>query len=110
MQAAFKEMSDRTDGWNWYWLSYGEKCYAFATVTAFTVADDAPTPPSGGRLVPHQDKVCVWVAEDGTEMYVDEHIANVERQSGDVICRFIAVAFAEAQSLAARQSAAQEGG
>lgn len=91
-------MQCHTDGWNWYWLSYGEKCYAFAVVTAFPFDDDAPSPPAGGRLELHQTKENVWVAEDGTEMLVDDWIASIEQQNGDVICQFIAQAFADAQS------------
>lgn len=104
LAAAFRELMNHTDGWNWYWLSYGEKCYAFATVTAFPVKDGVQSPPSGGRLEPHESKERVWVAEDGTEMYVDDWIANVEKQNGDVICRFIACAYAEAQQAAGAEA------
>lgn len=96
-QDTWRDLQNHTDGWNWYWLSYGEKCYAFACVTAFPLNEGVSLPPAGTRLELHQDKENVWVAEDGTEMLVDDQIANVERQNGDVICRFLAAAYADAQ-------------
>lgn len=107
----FKSLWDHlcrdTDGWNWYFLSYGEKCYAFAVVTASPCDDDAQPPPAGTFLSPHPTKDRLWVADDGTEMVVDEQIASIERQDGDTICQFIAGAFAYAQ---ARFSIAVEDG
>jgi hypothetical protein len=97
LEDAFREMTDSLDGHNWYWLSYGEKCYAFATVTAFPLNDDCSSPPSGGRLDPHPEKDRAWIAEDGTEMLVDEEIAAIEDQHGDVVCRFLAAAYAYCQ-------------
>lgn len=71
LQAAWDEMQNHTDGHNWYWLSYGEKCYAFAVATAFPWNDGDQPPPSGGRLDLHPT-TRLWIAEDGTEMMVDE--------------------------------------
>lgn len=99
MKKLWDELENHTDGWNWYWLSYGEKCYAFAVVTAFPVdeSDDAKMPPAGGRLEPHESKEQVWVGENGTEMLIDDWLCSIEQQSGDTICRFIAGAFADAK-------------
>lgn len=96
LKAAWEEMQCQTDGWNWYWMSYGEKCYAFATVTAFLVADEGQLPPSGTRLE-MGDREREWIAEDGSRMIIDEQIAAIEQQNGDVICKFIALAYANAQ-------------
>lgn len=92
----YKSMSNYTDGHNWYWLSYGEKCYAFAVVSAFPEDENKPYPPSGGRLKYRDADDGSWVAEDGTQMVVDEWLASVEKQSGGVICAFIAQAYADA--------------
>ena len=97
LRSVWNEMQNHTDGHNWYWLSYGEKCYAFAVVTAFPWIDGDSPPPSGERLDPHPTKDWLWISQDGTEMMVDEQIAGIERQNGDVVCRFIAKAYADAQ-------------
>lgn len=97
LKKLWREMFAQTDGWNWYWLSYGEKCYAFAVVTAFPLEDDAVDPPAGTRLDPHPTKERVWIGVNGTEMLVDDQIASIEQQNGDVICQFIAQAFADAK-------------
>ena len=91
------ELKRRTDGHNWYWLSYGETCYAFAVVTAFPIEKDGASPPAGGRLDRSMDEARVWLSEDGTRMLTDDWIANVEQQNGDCVCKFIAQAFADAQ-------------
>jgi hypothetical protein len=93
----WRELQTRSDGWNWYWLSYGEKCYAFACVTAFPLNEGASMPPAGTKLELHPTKDNCYVAEDGTEMLVDEQVASVERQNGDIVCQFIAQAYADAQ-------------
>lgn len=97
---AFAEMNDHVDGWNWYWLSYGEKCYAYAVVTAFPFKDGVPSPPAGSFLTPHETKDRMWVADDGTEMMVDQEIAAIEQQNGAVICEFIAKAYGAFQQRA----------
>lgn len=89
---AIKDIRTHTDGNPWYWLSCGEKDYAFACVSAITLDSNAPTPKGGTRLIPHHMKENIWLAEDGTEMIVDESIALIERQNGDTICQFIAIA------------------
>jgi hypothetical protein len=109
LREAFVEMQNHTDGHNWYWLSYGEKCYAFAVVAAFPFDEDVPYPPAGSYLTPHDEKERLWVAEDGTEMMVDENIAAIERQNGDVICKFIAQAYAHCAALARPANQGGEG-
>lgn len=75
----------------WYWISYGEKCYAYATVAAFPERDDDEDKlVPACELVPHQTKDRVWVASDGTPMLVEDEIASNERQSGRAVCGFIA--------------------
>ena len=90
-----QNMINNTDMNNWYWLSYGEKCYAFAVVSAYPVEDNVPCPQGGGELTPHFEKEYVWLTECGVEMYVDEFIAERESQNGNTICRFIAQAYTE---------------
>lgn len=97
LERAWRELEQSTDGWDWYWLSYGEKCYAFATVTAFPLNEDECAPPAGTMLSQHPEDPQVWVGENGTEMLIDQWIANIEQQNGDVICSFIAQAFADAK-------------
>lgn len=105
LQKCWQELENHTDGHNWYWLSYGEKCYAYACVTAFPVEENVEYPPAGGYLKPHETLDDAWVAENGTAMYVDENIAAIEQQNGGVICEFIAKAYAHAQSRYAAPSA-----
>lgn len=92
LEKATKDILTHTDGNPWYWLSYGEKDYAFACVSAITLNNDVPIPKGGTRLMPHPSKPNIWLAENGTEMIVDESIAAIERQNGDTICQFIAIA------------------
>ena len=83
-----------TEGWPWYWLSYGEKCYVFAVVEAHPADDDAPWPRPGSQLRVHQPEDRLFSGENGTPMIVEQQIATIEQQSGDAICRFIAEAHA----------------
>ena len=97
-QERWKDLMSHTDGWPWYWLGYGEKCYCFATVSAFPLDENAQAPQAGTRLEQHETKENVWVGINGVEMLIDDHIAGSEQQCGDVICWFIAAAWAEAQA------------
>ena len=87
-------MKNHTDLNPWFWLSYGEKCYAFAVVAAFQVDEKAPMPKYGTKLDPHESKNRIWIGENGTEMMIDEEITSIEQQNGDTICSFIAAAHA----------------
>ena len=91
---AVVDIRSQTDGWPWYWLAYGEKCYAFATVSAFPVDEKDELPRPGSRLDMHPDEERQWLGENGTAMFVDDWIASIEQQNGDAICRFIAEAHA----------------
>lgn len=91
---AVKDMEASTDLWGWYWLSYGEKCYAFAVVEAFPAEKGAEIPEPGSELKPHPEKDRAWVGENGVEMIIDREIASRESQDGGAICRFIAAAHA----------------
>lgn len=95
MEKIIEKMVKHTDMNNWYWLSYGEKCYAFAVVSAFPVEGNKLHPKGGGELTPHFEKVDVWTTEDGIEMYVDEFIVEKESQNGNTICSFIAQAYTQ---------------
>ncbi len=95
LQTAIDDVDRCTDGWPWYWLSYGEKCYAFAVVSAFPEEDGDPIPRPGSRLDPHPTEEQTWVGINGTSMLIDQQIASIEQQNGDAICRFIAMAHAE---------------
>ena len=88
-------MRENTDNWPWYWLSYGEKCYAFAVVSALPVEEEQTAEAlseAGTQLQPHPVNERSWITDNGIEMMTMDHIANIERQSGGTICRFIAEA------------------
>ena len=95
LKAAVCEIRQYTDLWPWYWLSYGEKCYAFATVEAFPENDADEFPKPGSELVADPDNGRLWIGENGTRMIVESHVAEIERQNGDTICKFIAMAHAK---------------
>jgi hypothetical protein len=89
----YNNILNHTDLWNWYCISYGEKCYAFAVVSAYPVNDYDHYPKGGGWLESHPEKENVWLSKDGVEMYIDEFIVTREEQNGDIICQFIAEAY-----------------
>lgn len=93
--AACDGLARHTDMWPWYWIAYGEKCYAFATVSAFPVDESKAFPTPGTRLDPHETNREWWIGENGTEMIIDATIATQENQQGDTICEFIAMSHAE---------------
>jgi len=95
MDDIIEKMIKHTDMNPWYWLSYGEKCYAFAVVSAYPVDDNKSHPKGGGHLIPDHEKEHVWLSKDGTEMYIDEFIVERESQDGGTICSFIAQAYTE---------------
>lgn len=95
MDDIIKKMAEHTDMNHWYWLSYGEKCYAFAVASAHPVDDNVVHSKGGGELVPDNEKKHVWLTEDGTEMYIDEFIVERESQDGNTVCSFIARAYTE---------------
>jgi len=94
LMESIKAVQNRTDGWPWYWLSYGEKCYAFAAVEAYPANEGDAIPQPGTRLEPHEEEETLWVGENGTAMEVGCFMAEHEAQNGDAICRFIAQAHA----------------
>ena len=93
LETVIGDIRNRTDLWPWYWLSYGEKCYAFATVEAFPANEGDPYPAPGSELRSDADTDS-WVGENGTRMLIENRIAEIERQNGDAICSFIAKAHA----------------
>lgn len=96
MKKYIEEMVKHTDLWPWYWLSYGEKCYAFAVVEAFPLVDNIKPPKPGSRLtLLEKDGKVIWVGEGDIEMIIESEIANIEQQNGDTICQFIAAAHTE---------------
>ena len=90
MDDIIQKMIQNTDMNPWYWLSYGEKCYAFAVASAHPVDDNIPCPKGGGELTPHFEKEHIWLTENNVEMYIDEFIVERESQNGSTICSFIA--------------------
>lgn len=90
MNKIIEDIKRHTDLWPWYWLSYGEKEYAFATVEAYPANTNDPYPEPGTELTMNDD--LKWFGENGTEMTIEQDIANIEQQNGDVICEFIAKA------------------
>lgn len=104
----WNDLSSGTDGNNWYWLEYGEKCYAYAVVSAITEneRDEKRTPPPGTKLEPTESGGWVWKGLAGVRMVSDENITFIERQDGGVICRFIAGSFAYAKERFGNMAAA----
>ncbi len=94
MDKHIKAMENHTDLNPWYWISYGEKCYAFAVIEAITKNSGDKIPKPGTQLQPDEDDMKVWIGENGTEMLIEEWIVEIERQNGDTICQFIAAAHA----------------
>ncbi len=92
LEEAIEGILQHTDLHPWYWLSYGEKCYAFATVEAFPLNEDDPIPEPGSELVADHESKNLWIGENGTKMLIESQIASRETQNGDVICKFIALA------------------
>ena len=94
IDACIEDMANHTDCWPWYWLSYGEKCYAFAVVEAYPVDEHATFPKPGSQLI--QDLDGNWCGVEGStsEMIIDSTIAEIEEQRGDTVCKFIASAHA----------------
>ena len=86
------DLCNHTDLNPWYWLSYGEKCYAFAVVEAYPEKMDQPFPTPGSELIPDNGNPGAWVGENGVAMIIDTRIADIEQQNGGVICKFIAAA------------------
>ncbi len=91
---SISEMDQHTDGWPWYWFSYGEKCYVFAVASAFPQHEGDEFPRPGSQLQPYETDARVWIGENGTAMLLDQTIASIEKQNGDSICQFIAEAHA----------------
>lgn len=88
---------NHTDLFPWYWLSYGEKCYAFSTVEAFPLKENDEYPEPGTELVFSGYETsgnCIWKGVNDVEMMINKTIADIEEQCGDVICKFIAEAHA----------------
>jgi len=83
-------MIKHTDLFPWYWISYGEKCYAFEVVEAFPANENDRYPKPGTQL--YYNDECKVQDEDGVEMMVNKSITTIEEQCGDVVCKFIAEA------------------
>lgn len=94
MIESIDELEKFTDLHPWYWVADGEKEYFFAVVSAFPLNDGEPYPEPGGMLVPHEEIEHAWMAEDGRAMIMHEQIAEQNNQSGDSVCKFIALAHA----------------
>jgi len=94
MDKLIEAMKNHTDLNPWYWISYGEKCYAFAVVEAITEKEGNKIPKPGTELQPDEEDVKIWIGENGTRMIIESEIASVEQQNGDTICQFIAAAHA----------------
>lgn len=95
MKKAIDDIRNHTNLWPWYWLSYGEKCYAFATVEASPLNDNDPFPKPGSELQADLINNRLWIGENGTKMLIENNIAEIKCQNGDTICRFIAMAHAK---------------
>lgn len=82
-----------TDCWPWYWLSYGEKCYAFAVVSAIRAEKGDRWAQPGTELTETENG---FVGENGEEMIVMDWVLTCEMQAGDDICRFVALSHYQA--------------
>lgn len=87
--AAMKRRCEAATKGPWAWLSYGEKCYAFAVVTA-TQDEKHHYEQVGGLLVSGGSSEFCLTDERGREVMVDENICESERQEGRANCQFIA--------------------
>lgn len=93
MREIIEKMASHTDCWPWYWVSYGEKCYAFATVEAYPLNESDPIPEPGSEL--EMDERGNWIGNNNVEMIIETEIATIEKQNGNIICQFIAGAHAK---------------
>lgn len=94
LDEAVARMENSVDAFSWYWLSYGEKCYAFAVIAAIAAdPDDAVREPRPGSML-WRDEHDRLIGENGVEMMDYQTIAMIERQEGEAICQFIAEAHA----------------
>ena len=91
MDKQIEDMKKYTDLIPWYWIAYGEKCYAFAVVEAFQINEDDPLPDPGSMLELGDDG---WIGKNGTRMMINAYISDIESQNGGAICAFIAAAHA----------------
>ena len=93
-------MINHTDLIPWYWLSYGGKRYAFSVVEAFPMHENEECPEPGSELIYSHHKLYngvvhdIWKGKNGVAVIINRVIADIEEQSGDVICKFIAEAHA----------------
>lgn len=108
LKKRYDDLMNHTDGHGWYWCSVGEKCYHYCVATAFPANEGDKYPPSGGKLVSCIEDDGVWLAEDGTKMFVDQWLVDVEQQNGDCICRFISQAYADVAQLTAATQAREQ--
>lgn len=92
IEKSIQGMINHTDCWPWYWIAYGEKCYAFAVVEAYQKNEKDTLPEPGSQLELNENSN--WCGDNGTEMIIEYEIANIERQNGDTICSFIAISHA----------------
>ena len=95
LKSAIEKIQSGTDGWPWYWIAEGEKCYCFSCVEAYPENEGDPFPRPGSLLEWKYDgKDDGLYGENGTKMMTGEYIVGIERQNGAAICRFIAEAHA----------------
>jgi hypothetical protein len=92
MEKYIKNMIKQTECLPWYWLSCGEKCYAFSTVEAYPLNENDPMPEPGTQLSMNENGD--WIGSNDVKMVIESEIASVEKQNGDTICSFIAAAHA----------------
>jgi len=91
LEKAIEGIKNHTDLWPWYWLSYGEKCYAYAVVEAVQLNEDHELPRPGSMLdIDMEIDTENYVGENGTPMIIMSYITTIEQQNGGDICKFIA--------------------
>jgi hypothetical protein len=94
MRRLVEDMNSYTDCMPWYWIAYGDKCYAFAVVEAIQMNEDDPLPTPGTKLEMHPELDKQWIGENGTLMFINSFIADIEDQNGGTVCHFIAASHA----------------
>jgi hypothetical protein len=92
------ELVNHTDLHPWYWMSYGDGCYAFAVVAAYPSEFGAEYPEPGSKLEIHDPEKGLWIGSNGVVVEIDSFISDIEAQNGDSICSFIAAAHAKHMS------------
>lgn len=84
-RSELRRLSEAATPGPWAWLTYGEKCYGYAIVTAVLDNDHTDTTDEqqvGGFLSPHPEQQTWNVDEQGRDCVAVETVCSCEQQSG----------------------------